>query len=144
MGIYRLKGTSGAVINRVTPLGDSVYIGRDPDGGVYIDQVGANHRFAEITVNDNDGVTLTVLDNSEQVLRNGESVREARLAPGDEIRTGTCRWLLQAPGLRPERVLNELPAVSTGARRTWMLAGGLVVAAMAVAWYFGWLPFWQG
>ncbi len=144
MGIYRLKGTSGAGINRVTLLEDPVYIGRDPNGGVYIDQTGATHRLAEIAVNDDDGVILTVLDTSEQVLRNGKPVREARLAPGDEIRAGACRWLLQAPGLRPERVLSEQPAESRGARRAWMLAGGLVVAAIAVAWALGWIPPLQG
>ena len=43
------------------------------------------------------------LANAAETLLNGEVVEQASLASGDEIRIGNCRWVLQAPGLRPQK-----------------------------------------
>ena len=37
----------------------------------------------------------------------GQDERSAALASGDEIRVGACRFVLQAPGLKPRRVLTQ-------------------------------------
>ena len=69
---------------------------------------------------------------------NGEAVREASLSSGDEIQIGVCRWLLQAPGLKPQRVLTEVAVRPQRALWPWLLviaAGGLA----AVAWQYGWI-----
>jgi pSer/pThr/pTyr-binding forkhead associated (FHA) protein len=61
-------------------------------------------RHAELR-REEDGLLLRDLGSESGTLLNGEPVSEAPLASGDEIRIGTCRFMLQAPGLRPERVL---------------------------------------
>jgi pSer/pThr/pTyr-binding forkhead associated (FHA) protein len=70
---------------------------------------------------------------------NGERVQQTSLASGDEIRLGPHRLLLQAPGLRPERVI--VPEVQGRRSRAWV--GWLVTAlaaAAVTAWYFQLLP----
>ena len=71
---------------------------------------------------------------------NGEPVEQASLGSGDEIRIANCRWVLQAPGLRPQKVLTEDAVQRKRGRLPWLIVGGLLAAA-ALAWYRGWLSF---
>jgi hypothetical protein len=60
------------------------------------------------------------------------------LSSGDEIQVGSCRWLLQAPGLKPQRVLTAEAVRPRRAVWPWWVSAagaGLVVAA----WKLGWL-----
>lgn len=139
MAVFRLKGASGPVINQSFPLGERTVIGRADDCDLRLDQDGVAPRHAEITASEG-GLALARLDPAHEVLVNGEAVERAALASGDEIRIGACRFVLQAPGLRPEKVLT--PA-ATRPRRPWLpwlIVGGLLAAAGA-AWYAGLLPF---
>jgi hypothetical protein len=140
MSIYRLKGASGAVINRVFTLGERTVIGRADDCDLHIDQEGVAPRHAEILAGADGGLILRNLDASGETLLNGEAVEEATLASGDEIRIAACRWVLQAPGLRPEKVLTAEAVRPKRAYLPWLIVAGLLGAA-AVAWWQGLLPF---
>ena len=134
MSLYKLKGTSGSVINRSFPLGDVLVLGSSADCDVQLDEEGVAPRHAEIRLLDGKALCLKDLGSETGTLLNGAPVTEMMLGSGDEIRIGTCRWMLQAPGLRPERVLTA-DVVSKPARR-WprvLLWTSLATAAAAVA-----------
>jgi predicted component of type VI protein secretion system len=135
MSTYRLRGASGAVIDQSFTLGARTVIGRADDCDLRLDQDGVAARHAEISLAA-DGLTLSRLDPACEVLLNGQSVERASLASGDEIRIANCRFVLQAPGLRPQKVLT--PAAIRPQRRylPWLIVGALLAAA-AAAWYLG-------
>ena len=138
MSTYRLKGASGAVINQSFTLGARTVIGRADDCDLRLQQDGVAARHAEIS-QIADGLVLSRLDPAGEVLLNGQPVERAGLSSGDEIRIANCRFVLQAPGLRPQKVLT--PAAARPRRRylPWLIVAGLLAAA-AAAWYAGWLP----
>jgi hypothetical protein len=140
MSKYRLKGASGPVINQPFPLGTVSRIGRADDCDLRIDEEGVAPRHAEIRENEDGGLELINLDASMETLLNGEAVQSAGLASGDEIRIANCRWVLQAPGLRPEKVLTSEAIMPRRGYIPWLIVGGLLAAA-AIAWYQGLLPF---
>ena len=139
MSIYRLKGASGAVINQFFTLGDRTLIGSAEDCDVRIDSDGAGMHHAEIIEQDG-SLILRNLASPGATLLNGEPIEQANLGSGDEIRIANCRWVLQAPGLRPEKVLTKDAVQRTRSWLPWLIVVGLLTAA-ALAWYRGWLPF---
>ncbi len=148
MSHYKLKGTSGSVINRSFPFGETIVLGSSPNCDVHLDEAGVSARHAEIRLLENDALLLKDLGSETGTLLNGEPVNETMLGSGDEIRIGTCRWMLQAPGLRPERVLTAEVVKKTSRRWPRVLGWGVVVAAAAATavikfkpeWLAGWLP----
>ena len=144
MSVYKLKGTSGAVINRSFPLPGTVLLGSASECDIRIDETGVAARHAQIRLMDDGNLLLKDLGSQTGTLLNGEQVEESQLSSGDEIRIGRCRWMLQAPGLKPARVLTgdavtERPAV-------WprlLLWTGLLAATAAVA-VLKWKPEWLG
>ena len=140
MSIYRLKGASGAVINQSHTLGEKTLIGRADDCDLRIDQDGVAGRHAEIVHDKQGGLTLTHLAPDGETVLNGEPVHSASLGSGDEIRIGNCRWVLQAPGLRPEKVLTTEAVASRRGWVPWVITAALLAAAGA-AWYFQLLSF---
>ena len=139
MSTYRLKGASGAVINQSFPLGARTVIGRADDCDLRLQQESVAGRHAEIVAHDG-GLTLNRLDPSAELLVNGQAVESAELASGDEIRIANCRFLLQAPGLRPEKVLTAEALSPRRSYLPWLIVAGLLAAATA-AWYAGLLQF---
>jgi hypothetical protein len=134
---FRLKGTSGSVINRTFPFADTLVIGAAQDCDVRVEEPGIAPRQAEIR-RDGDGLRLIDLAGNGATVLNGESVRQQIMNTGDEVRIGTCRWLLQAPGLRPQRVLTPAAVETGGIDRVRVLAWTLVVllgAAVAALWF---------
>ena len=140
MSIYRLKGASGAVINQSFTLGQRTLIGRADDCDLRVEQDGVAGRHAEILDQGEGGLTLNHLASDGETLLNGEPVNSASLGSGDEIRIANCRWVLQAPGLRPEKVLTEQAVRSRTSHLPWLIPL-LLVSAAATAWYHGLLPF---
>ncbi|MBT8048634.1 MAG: FHA domain-containing protein [Xanthomonadales bacterium] len=140
MSKYRLKGASGPVINQSFPLGARTLIGRADDCDLRIDHEQVSPRHAEIREQENGGLLLTQLDPAGEILLNGEAVRKNPLASGDEIRIANCRWVLQAPGLRPEKVLTSEAVRPRRGYLPWLIVAALMAAA-AGAWYQGLLPF---
>lgn len=126
MNVYKLKGTSGSVINQSFPFGDSLVLGSAESCDVQIDEEGVSPRHAEICLVDGRSLLLRNLASDTGTLLNGEPVIEAQMASGDEIRIGSCRWMLQAPGLRPDRILTD-DVVAKPVRR-WPRTLGWVVA----------------
>ncbi|MCW8924625.1 MAG: FHA domain-containing protein [Xanthomonadales bacterium] len=141
MSHYRLKGTSGSVINQSFPFKELIVVGSAADCDVTLDEAGVAEHHAEICLADG-GLLLRDLGSESGTLLNGEPVSEASLASGDEIRVGTCRWMLQAPGLRPERILTTDVVKKRG--RRWprvLIWTTLAFAAGAVA-VARWKPEW--
>lgn len=132
MSVYKLKGTSGSVINQSFPFGESVVLGSSADCDIRLDEPGVSARHAEIRLLDSKSLQLKDLGSKTGTLLNGEPVTETLLGSGDEIRIGTCRWMLQAPGLRPERVLTA-EVVGRPVRRWPRVLVWTSVAAAAAA-----------
>lgn len=133
MSHYKLKGTSGSVINQSFPFSESIVLGTAGDCAVQLGDPAVDARHAEIRLLDSGALVLRDLGSSSGTLLNGEPVDEAPLAAGDEIRVGTCRLMLQAPGLRPARVLT---GEVVHKRRRWprvLVWTALAAAAAAVA-----------
>jgi pSer/pThr/pTyr-binding forkhead associated (FHA) protein len=139
MSTYRLKGASGAVINQSFPLGARTVIGRADDCDLRLQQEGVAGRHAEIVAHEG-GLTVKRLDPVAEVLLNGQAVESAELASGDEIRIANCRFLLQAPGLRPEKLLTAEAVSHRRPYLPWLIVVGLLAAA-AAAWHLGLLRF---
>jgi len=139
MSLYRLKGASGPVINQSFALDERTVIGRADDCDLRLDQDGVAGHHARIERVDG-GLVVTALDPAHAILLNGEPVQSAALASGDELRIANCRFVLQAPGLRPEKVLTGAAVKPRRASLPWLIVGGLLAAA-AAAWYAGLLPF---
>lgn len=138
MATYRLKGTSGALINQSFTLDGRVLIGRADDCELRIDDESLDPHHAEIQVGDQGQVTLRDLGSRSGTRVNGEAVTEVQLYSGDEIQVARCRLMLQAPGLRPDRVLTD--AATQPARPAWPWLSALALtAAAALAWQQGWL-----
>lgn len=136
MSIYRLKGASGPVINQSHKLGKRTLIGRADDCDLRVDLDGVEGRHAEIIEDGQGGLTLNSLGPAAETVLNGEPIQSASLGSGDEIRIANCRWVLQAPGLRPEKVLTDQVVTSRRSYIPWLVVGGLLAAA-ATAWYSG-------
>ena len=139
MTVYRIKGTAGPVINKAWDLEDRTVIGSDANSQVRIESESVAPEHAVLEVGES-GITLRRLSQEADVAVNGEGVDEASLASGDEIRIGNCRWLVQAPGLRPQKVLTEAAVRKPRPIWPWLLAGGISALAL-LAWRLGYLLF---
>jgi hypothetical protein len=136
--VYRLKGTAGVVINQAFRLSGSLVIGRADDCDIRIDDESVASHQAEVRLSAEGGVEVQDLGSGSGVSLNGEKVTQAMLAGGDEIQIGNCRLMLQAPGLRPERVLAGAAIKPPKQHWPWLLAVALT-AALALAFRMGWL-----
>ncbi len=140
MNTYRLKGASGKVAGLSHELAQRTRIGSAADCELRVDDPKVAAQQAEISLQADGSLRLVQLDGAGEILLNGKAVSTALLKSGDEIRVGACRWVLQAPGLRPEKVLTE-QAVKRGINwMPWLMAAALLAAA-ALAWQRGWLSF---
>lgn len=139
MSLFRLKGTSGAVINQAWKLEQRAVIGTAEDCEIRVEGESVAPHHAELMVTDS-AIELKALPDSGEVQVNGVAITQTALASGDEIRVGENRWMLQAPGLRPERVLTEQAVRKRTNIWPWLIAGVLSAAAL-VAWKLGYLPF---
>jgi len=143
MSLYKLKGTSGSVINQSFPLGESFVLGSSADCQVQIDESGVAAHHAEIVIIDGNSLLLKDLGSQSGTFVNGEAVVEAMLSSGDEIHIGSCRWLLQAPGLRPERVLTadvvKRPSFDWARLVAWTIVAATAGATAVVVWKPEWL-----
>ncbi len=140
MHTYRLKGASAKVAGQAHGLGERTVIGRAADCDLSVDDDSLAAHHAEILLDASGGLLLKRLDQGVETRLNGQPIEQASLASGDEIRLGTCRWVLQAPGLRPEKVLTGQAVKRRQSLVPWLLAIALLEAAV-LAWQRGWLPF---
>ena len=138
MSKYRIKGTSGASANRSYDLGELLVIGRADDCDVRIEHDAVSPHHCELRVSGQGEIVLTDLRSGTGTRVNGVPVEKVSLNSGDEISVANCRFLLQAPGLRPQRVLTGEAVRKPTSRVSWLLPLALVLAA-ALAWQRGWL-----
>jgi len=149
MSHYKLKGTSGSVINQSFPLGETFVIGSSADCAMQIEEPDVAAHHAEISLLDGNALLLKDLGSATGTVLNGEPVTEAMLSSGDEIHIGSCRWMLQAPGLRPDRILTaevvEKPTRIWPRVLAWTVvaatAGALAILKWKPEWLEGWFPF---
>ncbi|HKJ18906.1 MAG TPA: FHA domain-containing protein [Xanthomonadales bacterium] len=139
MSVYRLKGTAGQVTNKAWPLEQKVVIGSDTGCDIHVESESIAPRHAELEVGEG-SISIRALADDAALFLNGAEIRTASLGSGDEIRIGTCRWLLQAPGLRPQKVLTEEAVRRRVNLMPWLIAGGLSALGL-LAWWLGYLPF---
>ena len=142
MSLYKLKGTSGSVINQSFPFDESIVLGSSADCDVQLDETGVSPRHAELRRTGDRSLLLKDLGSETGTLLNGERVIESQLGSGDEIRIGTCRMMLQAPGLRPERILTADAVKQTTRRWPRVLAWSLVAASAAAVAVLKFKPEW--
>ena len=139
MTAYRLKGASGAVINQSWTLGPRTLIGSGPDCDIRIENNGIAQQHAELIVTESE-IVLSRLEPGAALFVNGKSVTDTWLSSGDEVRIADCRWVLQAPGLKPKKILTREAIRRRRSLIPWLLVGGLI-AAGTLAWWLGYLPF---
>ena len=142
MSLYKLKGTSGSVINRSFPFDESIVLGSSADCDVQLDEAGVSPRHAEIQRTGDKSLLLKDLGSETGTLLNGEHVIESQLGSGDEIRIGTCRMMLQAPGLRPDRILTSDVVKPPTRRWPRVLAWSIVATSAAAVAVLKWKPEW--
>ena len=138
MAVYRLKGTSGSVINRAFRLSGRLLIGQADDCDVRIDHESVSARHAEVLLAQDGSVRLRDLASESGTRLNGEFVTEAILSGGDELHIGNCRLMLQAPGLRPNRILEPDQIRAKRGHWPWLLALAIAAGAL-LAWQYGYL-----
>ena len=125
---YRLKVASGPLTGQAFELGERTRIGSAADAEIRIEGLASEHARV---LTEGDGLVLEALDESRV---NGEAVTRVGLQSGDELHFGVTRLVLQAPGLKPARVLDRVPERKTGGWR-WAVIGVLLAGAAAAA---GW------
>lgn len=101
---FRLKAASGPLTGQTFDLGvDITHIGADTSMDVVIG--GLDDQHAKIA-SQGEGLVIEPMGQSA-VFLNGEAIDSTHgLTSGDEIRLGGVRLVLQAPGLKPQRVLD--------------------------------------
>jgi len=134
---YRLKGTAGPLLNRTFPLGERLSIGQSADCDVQLEGLAAPGPAAELRI-EGQQVLLVALNPSQSVFVNGEPADRRPLLSGDELRIGACRFILQAPGRRPERVLEPAAPRGRAAWLRWVLLALLLAALVLLGWRLGW------
>jgi hypothetical protein len=134
--IFRLKIASGPRAGQAVPLTKPItLISGQADADIELKELGEQSQF-EIRYDDqNQTLTLHNLGQTELWLNNqpGDASRLA-LNSGDELRLGTIRLVVQAPGLRPASVLAQVPERKPISPWTWLLVAaiaGSTIAGMA-------------
>lgn len=127
---YRLKSASGPQTGQTFDLGETTLLGSGEGADVRLDALEAEH--ARIDRRDG-GLVLEAIGEARV---NGENVDTIALQSGDEIQFGTCRFVLQAPGLKPARVLDEVEPKSGINWKAALVAGLTALAGGVAAWWF--------
>jgi pSer/pThr/pTyr-binding forkhead associated (FHA) protein len=124
------------MVNQSFVLEDALLIGAADDCDIRIDDESVAGHHARISLTGSGEVTIEALNDGVSLRVNGADVHSMPLAGGDEIRIGTARFMLQAPGLRPGRILTEDAVKQKTRAWPWLLALG-IMAALALAFRYG-------
>jgi len=131
---YRLKGASSKAANQSIGLEGRIVIGSKTSCDVVIFPDTQDREMAEITFQENGELKLNKLDPDSEVRINGSAVEKAVLSSGDELSIGSYRWVLQAPGLRPQKVLTAEAVKPKRQFLPWLIAV-LVLLSLVLAWH---------
>jgi hypothetical protein len=133
MSGWRIKGTAGPLANQAWPLQGRLNFIRDDDGVVRVSARAEGQLLATLALGEDAAPRLERKADDIALQVNGEDWSDGGPQLGDEIRVGTNRFLLQAPGLRPDRVLVPDHAPARAWKPVVLLA--LLVLAAAAAWW---------
>ena len=106
-----LRGLSGQHFGRTYTLTEPRLIGRSASADIQLDDVAVAERHAVIELH-TDRVVLRAMGNDASQV-NGVPVRDAVLAPGDQIAIDQHRFVLEAPGLPLRGQLGGTKPVAT-------------------------------
>lgn len=120
---FELKAASGPLTGKTFTLSERTAIGSADQAEIVVEGIEPEHARLNF-----DGERLTLTCRAETFV-NGQLAHERVLQSGDEIRLGVHRFVLRAPGLRPESVLRQ-PTARGISPWTWVLIGTL--AALGV------------
>lgn len=95
-----LRGVAGAHFGRSYALDVPRVIGRGATADIRIDDPSLAERHAQLELH-GDRVVLRQLGRGDGSVLNGVAVRDAVLAPGDQLAFEQHRFVLEAPGLAP-------------------------------------------
>ena len=101
---FQLNAASATLMGKSWPLVEETLIGSSGQCHVQISAEGIAASHAKVILNEG-RLSIEDLNSETGTWLNGERVSQSSLASGDEIRIGPHRLLVQAPGLRPERVI---------------------------------------
>lgn len=93
-----IRGVSGSLCGRSFTLTEPKLLGRGSACDIRIDDAALAERECQFELH-NDRVVLRSLGNNEFTTVNGVPVRDAVLAPGDQVVIDQHRFLVEAPGL---------------------------------------------
>lgn len=96
-----LRGLSGAHFGRSYTLTEPRLFGRSPAADVRLDDPAVAERHAVVELHGDRVVLRAMANGGETTLVNGVPVRDAMLAPGDQLVIEQHRFVLEAPGLPP-------------------------------------------
>lgn len=144
---WQLRGVSGDSFGRVVPLQGRMTVGRGEGCDIVLEATEVSRQHAALEV-DPDGVVVEDLDSSNGSFVNGERVKDKKKAGrGDEIAFDKLRFRVEMatraetarrtpPSPRPARPAPEPPKRQGNGAVVWvLLAGVLVIAGAAAAWY---------
>lgn len=137
--MYRLKIASGPRAGQAIPLKEAgTRFGGEAvaDVDVKLDELG-QHDQIEIHYDEQNQRLMLQNQGQTQLWVNNQSDQGPHIAlsGGDEIRVGTLRLVVQAPGLRPQSVLTKVPERRPIPAWTWVLVAAIAgsgIVAMAV------------
>jgi pSer/pThr/pTyr-binding forkhead associated (FHA) protein len=95
-----LRGVAGSHFGRSITLTEPRVIGRGANADIRIDDVGIADRHVQLELQ-GDRVVMRSLSANAGAIVNGIAVRDAVLAPGDQLVFDQHRFILEAPGLPP-------------------------------------------
>jgi hypothetical protein len=125
---YALRGVSGEAFGRTYPVVGATSVGRSAECGLRLDEPGMSRMHARLMPTD-DGLLVEDLGSTNGCFVNGKRVLRGDVRVGDEVGFDTLRFRLVAPG-HSDAHHDEAPVPAPGApNRTWMLVGGIAVAA---------------
>ena len=145
-----MRGVSGSTFGKTFALHGTMTVGRASECDISIptDEVSRQHAKLQVMP---DGVAVEDMGSANGTFINDKRVHTGKLAPGDELRLDTVRFMLVAPHLEMQQVTRapEAPTVvrSTvsaggGGQVKWLLIGLFGTAAVfAALWAAGIVKF---
>lgn len=136
---FQLNAASSALLGRSWAIEEETLIGSSERCQVQISADGVSERHAKVLLAEG-RLSIEDLHSATGTWVNGERVVQTSLASGDEIRIGPHRLLVQAPGLRPQRLIR--PQVQQRGSQAWIgWLAALLAVLVAAAWYYQLPPF---
>ncbi len=136
---FQIKSTSGELAGQKWLLAGTLVLGSDISCEIILTGESVAPQHAQLVTTES-SVSIEALQG--EVIVNGENVRSVFLSSGDEVRLGNHRLMLQAPGLRPQRVLKPEALQKKPPITLWLAIALAAIAGSALAvWQQGALPF---